>query len=229
MACEPIDLFTLLGGTPDPVGHWSYEGNTCSGDGILLLSEDGVSYFSQTVSVGEILEDPSTPGMPYSSEMWWDPEANDVVPKNTLCAYTFRYTVESSCGDPDTADVVWSLYKLDLYTDEAIELCPTNTNYSLLTLLRNAQAQTPVIPANNGNWTCNDPGPWFTQTNDDNGANDTFNPSLAVEGNTYIFTYTVVVPGTDESCDDCEDTVTLTIEVLPGSEAGTGGSITTCV
>lgn len=250
MACTQVDLFSLLTGSPDSDGWWTYETSTCTGDLTLHLSEDGVNWFDQAVSPGEILEDPGTPGPPYSSTMYWDPDASDTFNFNDPnCYYKFTYHVTSDCGDPATADVYWIPYNLNLYDDQSITLCPVNTNYSLLQLLRDASGHQD-IPSSIGDWEWDgnpdDPGPAWTHVPGPNGYLDTYNPSLAMAGDVTTFIYTVMVDPASATngpppplpvemgwpnydCTECTKTVKLTITILPGSSAGVGATIMTCV
>ena len=213
MACV-VSLFDTLGGTKDTGGNW-YITAKPAGQGLPF-----------NINYGEGVACPTT-GNTLNVDAIWKAigtgeeicvDLSGVAPGD----YEFTYVVPDP-SDPDDCGVgcndcsVVTITVVDAPVDgDPVEFCENETSpQNLLALLGGS-------PNANGNW--NGPVEWVTgESDDDNGANDSFIPNELGEG---VFTFTYTVANT-ESCADCQATVEVTITAAP--MAGDDGSATICV
>lgn len=205
MACI-VSLFDVLGGTPDTGGNWFFH----SGD--TFEFSYGTCPAAATVFTGG-----ASPGDPIGT-------GHDICVdlSGTTGTYVFAYVVppESAWEDCGTGCVECAYVTIDVVAPpedgDPLEICVGGPVQTLYDLLGNT-------PSTDGNWSC-DPDVWVNgKSEDDNGANDTFDPSDFSPG-VYTFTYTV---NSGVSCSNCVAEVVVTITA--GPDGGDNSSATICV
>lgn len=203
MACT-ITLFDYLGGTPDTGGTWVL---TSGGPTDLSVNGAATATYSNGNAIG--VNHTVTVGV------------NDTA----AGSYVFTYSVGAvPCADTATVTVT-VVDGAVAGTDFTISYCDSdNTEKNLYNLL----GVTP-LPETDGTWSgSGTSSPGYT-ANTAAGNDDTFNPFDAGVGS-YIFTYTVDNGNvtTPPGCTNCEDTATITINVVDTGDAGTNGAVTLC-
>jgi len=204
MACT-ITLFDYLGGTPDTGGTW-----VLTSGGPTDLSVNGAA--TATYSNGNAIGVTHTVTIGVSD-----------TPSGT---YVFTYTVGSvPCSDTATVTVT-VVDGAVAGTANTYTYCDSDTTiYNIYSLLGVSP-----LPDTDGTWTNTGTMSSGHEANTASGSDDTFQPSASEGVGTYLFTYTVdngdvTTPG---GCTNCEDSVTITINVVDTGDAGTNGAVTLC-
>ncbi|HEY0977390.1 MAG TPA: gliding motility-associated C-terminal domain-containing protein [Flavobacteriales bacterium] len=232
-----VDLFTRLGGTPDGGGTWSGPGG--AHNGLFVPGTDPPGAYTYTVT-GQAPCTPATAvlnitvnpapnagtnaavvrcsnnaafdmraqlgGTPNVGGTWVGPNGahgNSFDPAtDTPGLYTYTVTGLAPCAPASASLQISVITAPNAGTNGNHVVCSTDGQFSLFSRLGGT-------PNGGGAWT----GP-STVTG------GLFDPAVNVEG---IYTYTV--PGTSPCVNA---TATVTVDVVPASNAGTAGSLTVC-
>ena len=234
---DPIDLITFLTGTPQAGGTWSPA--LISGTGIFDPSSDLAGVYTYAVNgVSPCLGDTATVtvnitpgpnagisgtatlclnspaqdlflslgGTPQAGGTWSPAMASGTgffdPTVDTAGVYTYTFSGNQPCDD-DTATVTVIVNPLpDAGDDSIANICSNSDPRDLLTYLGGT-------PQNGGVWT-----PALAS------GTNFFNPAVDLAG---IYTYTVGNP----FC--TPDSAQLTVNIIPGPDAGLDGAITFCI
>ena len=239
--CEndpPIDLFTLLGGTPDSGGSWSPALN--SGTGIFDPALDNAGTYTYTIAATAAcaeatatvtinLETPPNAGTDASIALCTNNNTIDlltVLGNNPDTGGTWSPTLNSGTGVFDPAIDTAGVYT---YTVTGANACSEDTSQVTVTL-----SVAPNAGTNNSITLCADDaainlfdllginvdngGTWAGPGTLTNGDQGTFDPSTGLSGN-YVYT----VAGTG-NCEDASATIAVTVS-NPQPSINTGNEI----
>jgi hypothetical protein len=205
------NLFDLLGGTPDSGGTWTYE---CTDP--VTVDIDGTP---TTLNQGDTVGTSDSPLVCIS-------DLGVGVFANCFC-----YTIENDGCDPSSSCLTITVVEAPCAgADASIDVCIGDAPFFLIDLLGSGPCGT-ATPT--GNWTLiSGDLSGLTLSMDDDGTNDSFNPSAGgVLAGTRVLEYEAISgAGTlDPDCDCESDTATLTINVFDNPDAGDDAEISICL
>lgn len=220
MACA-INLFDYITGTNvSNTGTWQFTSTTGSGPNVTLnVDGAGDAVYAPDAQVGA----GNNPGVDFNST------------ETGVVTFTYTVTGDQGGGCTDTATLdITVVNGVTAGVSYSITVCSnTNQEYNLYSFLTGGTDGTstgaePVsLPGGTvtGSWSGDVGASGYTAGTADID-DDTFNPNGVTNG-VYTYTYSVAQTGA-ESCENCQDSATVTITVVTAPEAGTGQPATVC-